>query len=529
MKPIVGLLLCLALLHPVAAQDTAADPVSSALALFRSGNFEESHKAYAALLPGCTNCGPIHAGVIRSLVRQHKIKEAVSAADSAVASLPNDAAVQTAVGELRFRQGDLDAADRAFVAAANANPPDARAYLGLSRFYEALSKYKTAAKMIERAHQLDSADPEINLEWLYTQPRSARLAALKAFLEKPNNLDPIDREGMEHHINFTEARAKHPDQRCRLVSKVDTAQVEMYPILEDPTHAHGFGLEVKVNDRKARLLLDTGASGITINRKMAEKAGVEIVSDTKVYGIGDTGAVKSSLANAKSIQIGDMQFENCVVDIIERNAMDVDGLIGADVFSNYLVTLDFPEKKLRLSPLPKRPDDAVVNTELASSGSTGEDDSSEDGKPPVFHDRFVAPEMKNYTLAVRFGSHFFLPTQVTNKSNKASGLFLLDTGASSNMLSSEFGAKITKVRKDDDIIVKGLNGKVKQVSTADDAVIQFANMRQQLRDVISIDLSNQSRFFGTEVSGILGFTTLYLLKVEIDYRDGLVHFTYNGN
>jgi hypothetical protein len=97
------------------------------------------------------------------------------------------------------------------------------------------------------------------------------------------------------------------------------------------------------------------------------------------------------------------------------------------------------------------------------------------------------------------------------------------------MLSSEFGAKITKVRKDDDIIVKGLNGKVKQVSTADDAVIQFANMRQQLRDVISIDLSNQSRFFGTEVSGILGFTTLYLLKVEIDYRDGLVHFTYNGN
>ena len=32
---------------------------------------------------------------------------------------------------------------------------------------------------------------------------------------------------------------------------------------------------------------------------------------------------------------------------------------------------------------------------------------------------------------------------------------------------------------------------------------------------------------GTEVSGVLGFTTLRLLDVKIDYRDGLVDFVYD--
>jgi hypothetical protein len=99
----------------------SAETVATALDHFRSGRFEQAYTAYSALLPGCTDCGPIHAGVVRSLLRQEKIKESGTAADAALVALPKDAAVQTAIGELRFRQGDLEAADRAFVAAANSN------------------------------------------------------------------------------------------------------------------------------------------------------------------------------------------------------------------------------------------------------------------------------------------------------------------------------------------------------------------------------------------------------------------------
>jgi len=44
--------------------------------------------------------------------------------------------------------------------------------------------------------------------------------------------------------------------------------------------------------------------------------------------------------------------------------------------------------------------------------------------------------------------------------------------------------------------------------------------------VTTFDLSHLSDRMGTEVSGVLGFTTLRLLEMRIDYRDGIVDFTY---
>jgi hypothetical protein len=37
--------------------------------------------------------------------------------------------------------------------------------------------------------------------------------------------------------------------------------------------------------------------------------------------------------------------------------LDNDGLIGMDVFSRFVVTLDYPMRKLLLAPLPPRPND----------------------------------------------------------------------------------------------------------------------------------------------------------------------------
>ena len=44
-----------------------------------------------------------------------------------------------------------------------------------------------------------------------------------------------------------------------------------------------------MNDKKSRLLLDTGASGILINRNLAEKSDVNRLSKTEISGIGDKG------------------------------------------------------------------------------------------------------------------------------------------------------------------------------------------------------------------------------------------------
>lgn len=59
---------------------------------------------------------------------------------------------------------------------------------------------------------------------------------------------------------------------------------------------------------------------------------------------------------------------------------------------------------------------------------------------------------------------------------------------------------------------------------ADKAIITFSHFRQENQDLTAFDLSKISKDAGTEISGILGFTTLRMFEIKIDYRDGLVDF-----
>ena len=125
--------------------------------------------------------------------------------------------------------------------------------------------------------------------------------------------------------------------------------------------------EQRRNDRNQRLLLDTGASGILINRRAAEKAGLTKISAVQFGGIGDKGHRDAYLAVAENIRIGDLSFKDCVVTVSEKSlGMDEDGVIGADVFSSYLVDIDIPGDTLRLSPLPRRPDEMDAKLSLAT-------------------------------------------------------------------------------------------------------------------------------------------------------------------
>jgi hypothetical protein len=51
-------------------------------------------------------------------------------------------------------------------------------------------------------------------------------------------------------------------------------------------------------------------------------------------------------------------------------------------------------------------------------------------------------------------------------------------------------------------------------------------LKQDRQGLVTFSLDNISKSLGTEVSGTLGFRMLVLLDIKIDYRDGLVDFTY---
>ncbi|MEO8726519.1 MAG: aspartyl protease family protein [Acidobacteriaceae bacterium] len=515
--------------HGPAAELVAAEQ------LYRAGDFAAAADKYSALLKVDDKLTAAQVGLSRSLLRQQKVDAAYDLASKALAAQPNSAPLLAVMGDIDFRRAQMPDAERSYLAAITADPKEARAYLGLARLYRVVSLYRRAYDELVRAHQIAPGDPEVERAWFSQLPRKQRIAAIEEYLAKPHPDDAEQSSSLERYLAFLKATIDQPAHACRLTSKVDATAVRLEPLMIDAARLRGYGISVKFNDRNAKLLLDTGASGVVIGRKLAEKSGLTRISEMQFAGIGDKGPQTGYLAHAQHIKIGDLDFEDCVVVVSDKTSIgEEDGLLGADVFSRYLVDIDIPGRQLKLSPLPKRPDAPEAPAGLNSQGETP---ASAEGKaadagaakpdtaaPTLPRDRYIAPEMANWTRTFRFGHELLIPTLVNDSKPF---LFLIDTGAFADTLSTNAAREVTRISSDSRLHVKGASGSVKDVYRADKATIQFGHMRQQNQDMVTFDLSNLSRHTGTEVSGILGFAMLRMLEIKIDYRDGLVDFAYD--
>jgi tetratricopeptide (TPR) repeat protein len=498
---------------------TFSAPISNALHLYRTGKFDDAAAAYNAIISaGGPDMVLAYTGLARVYLRQEKVSEAFAAANSAVALTPGKTPAITALGEVYFRQGKLKQAEDAFLNPLRACDVDARSYLGLTRLYRATSNYERAKKSIDQAYKLDPDDPDIQRAYMYSLSRFEVVAFLRAYLSRETDDDAEHRQNLQRQLELLEDEDQQKAP-CRITSKVTATQTTMETLLEGPNRLRGYGLKVKVNNAPAKLMLDTGASGITIDKKIAEKAGVKKIAESYLRGIGDKPVAGGYTALADTIQIGDLQFENCYVEVVNRNSvLEDDGLIGADVFASYLVDIDFPNSKFKLSQLPPYPDSSPKE---AAQQATLESQPSHDVQR---HDRYIAPDMKDYTPIFHFGHMLLIPTQVNNSPPM---LFAMDTGSWDNTITPDAAQQVTKIVRDTDARVRGLSGDVKNVYVADKADLKFAHFKQDRQDLITFSLDGISNSLGTEVSGLLGFRMLYLLDIKIDYRDGLVNFTYN--
>ncbi len=273
--------------------------------------------------------------------------------------------------------------------------------------------------------------------------------------------------------------------------------------MDSPQRVHGVGLELKIgNGRALRMLLDTGASGIVLRQKAVDKAELDHLGSGEAWGVGDKGKRKMFSAVADTCTIASLKFKTCVIQATEgkgRVAGDDDGLIGADIFSDYLVSIDFQKHRLHLKPLPPRPPN------------------------PQGYDRIISPEEANFTPVFRFGHALFLSTRLNRKST---GLFLIDTGAAISNVDSTFARLSTKVRSDYRTRVRGVSGEVNSVFEADKAELQFSHFQQSNLGLIAFNLNNQPEHQEVRMAGVLGMPVLVMFRLTIDYRNGLVNFDY---
>ena len=328
-----------------ATTSSAADPALAAAQvaeqLYNQGKFADAAEKYKVALTISANLESAQMGLARSLLAAEKPDDALKAAVIAVATHPNSAPVLAVSGEIKFRLGRMDLAERDYLAALKIDPQNVKSYVGLSRLYDAFSLRGRAYLVLKRAHEIDPKDPDVQLQWLETLPPGERVAGLRNYLSSPQAIAESDRIELQQYLRYLEATADRPAHTCRPTSGVQQTDVKLERL---PYHPDSAGVEVKINGREQHLVLDSGASGITISRKAAQKAQLQRISDVTIFGIGDKGDKAGYLALADRISIDGLEFNDCLVTVSDKKVVsDDDGLVGTNVFESYLIDLDLPK------------------------------------------------------------------------------------------------------------------------------------------------------------------------------------------
>lgn len=112
-------------------------------------------------------------------------------------------------------------------------------------------------------------------------------------------------------------------------------------------------IELKVNGQKEKFLLDFGFGDFMF---MRQETGIKYTEDDVItiegegsYGVNGPSYENSYIIHLEEIQIGEFLLENIVTLYSKPNNYN---LIGSTLIKMFIVTLNFPEKELYLTPYP---------------------------------------------------------------------------------------------------------------------------------------------------------------------------------
>ncbi len=442
-------------------------------------------------------------------LRAGDLEGARDAADKATRANPALPVLWTILGHLDYLRADFQDAEMEFKSALQRDQKAARAWIGLGMVFEAASQREKARVCYLRAYQENPLDALINRYYGRTLTGAQRLERWEAYLANVGDEDDPQTVAATRQA-VTQLKALGSKAEFILKSPLGPAEIKLSHLMFDANRIRGFALPVSVNGSKPlRLLLDTGASGLLLNTKAASSIGLERISTQTLGGIGDEGERVGDVAIADQVAIGDVEFTNCPIIISDNKTLiGDDGIIGADIFDKFLVTIDTQKMLFRLDPLPPHKTPA---------------------KYEDWQDREVDPHFANFTSFWRIGHDVLMSTRVISSKvqNARPVLFLVDTGSSTSLIDPDYARQFGSVGKEDLVQMRGVSGKVQNVQGTAQLTFEFGHYRQPVPGVLAIPLERKEPN-SPRITGIFGITTLASFRVQIDYRDGLINLEYNG-
>ena len=499
--------------HTCRVITTPASPGDNQLA---ASDYKAAETTFRAVLAKEPASEEARLGLVRALMGEDRVQEAQTESAAMLHDKPKSSVAEIAASEAAYRAGALEDALAHAQAGVRDDPCEARGYAADAAVLDLTGYYATATRFLDQAHRLRPNDEVIRRDWLQTLPRKEREAELSRYLDGPHALSDDDTHGYGNELAHLKAR--RPGE-CRVRSKAESASLPLQLVYGDHSYPIAFGLDVLFNNTKRRMQIDTGASGIVLTQSAARALKLEPEYAFKTGGVGDDGMLDSYLAHVHSIRIGDVEVADCMVEVVNKSKLDVDGLIGMDVFNRWLVTLNYAEAQVRLDPLPRRPG---APTPTPADAKAALDDTGDDDTP---RDRYIAPEMKDWGRVLRIGHEILLPAFYRKEGSRTHYL-IMDTGADVTSLSSSMAREGGKLHGSAMQFV-GLSGKVKKVYEIDPTSLVVANLILPTSGYYAYDMTGLSHNSGFELSGLLGLPTLQRLTIQIDYRDNLIHFGYD--
>jgi predicted aspartyl protease len=386
-------------------------------------------------------------------------------------------------GEIEFRRGHFDQADALYREALKMDSQNARAHFGLGKLAMGKVKTKQAIQEFKRAIELDPKEPICRLYAAEAWGIDKNYVEQRKQLEEYLRLNPKD----EDRIN----EAKAGLETLKAFGSEQVGIVDAPENLAPIRFRRSLNLiftSVKINGKGPyEFAIDTGATQTVVSEKLAAEAGLTPITSTMVYGIGGAGKVETKLYKMKEFAVGDVKVKNTSVGTFNDPLISqlADGILGTSIFSDFVITVDYPAGQLLLSRKQTR---APAGAEIL----------------PVWF----------------FSNLLLLPLDVNGKR----GNFIVDTGAVTTVLSHSMAAQLgvnentpgAKV----DLGIAGVGGFEGTVLKIPNVTFKTPKNTEAFPQVVSIDLKQISKMIGTEVAGVAGYDFFSDYKVTLDYNAG---------
>ena len=457
---------------------------SAADAAYGDGQFSQAEGLYRTRLveePGDVSAS---VGLVRTLLREGSLPAAAAQASQMLAAKPEDAGALTSEAEVELKQGEPWLAMETVNRALAGNACAARAHLVRSGLLRLDSMYAAEREEIARAYAIDPGDADVARAWNGIVAPAEEITSIREALATAKDLDPDVRAKAEASAAAMLPLLTENSQTCKVLPTDPGATLALMPVMPDPKHIEGYELAVRTGSGPATLMMDTAASGLFVTRTLASANGWQHEENDPA------GTVRLD-----ELRIGPLMFRNCMVGVTDTGFPGkADGFIGTDMFAQYLITVDFRQRRMRLDALP----------------AVG------DGLPG---DRMSAPELEGFVPVYHRRHYLLLPVAFPNGTKK---LFVLASGMRSSAMTLEAAhaeSKMTMNFTNAEPTASG--GKMEFYREVFD--LQMASLTPIPEGhMVEMDLSAQERNAGFQIAGMLGLDVLHGMTMMLDYRDGLV-------